>query len=361
MSGFMEDLIAKIEAGERIDAAEARRLFEWEDIHTLGRLANAIRERKNGSYAYYVKNMHLNYTNYCVHACKFCGFARRLDENGGAWQMDLEEVLAQADRAAAQNLTEVHIVGGLNPRYPYEFYLSMLRKIREKYPTLHIKAFTATEIDFISRIGKRGWETTLQDLQAAGLNSLPGGGAEVFSKRVWDEICDRKTSPEKWLKIHEIAHRLGMRSTATLLYGHMETIDERIEHMRLLRDLQDRTGGFTAFIPIAFQPERNDLAHLGRTTAMDDLRTHAVARIFLDNFDHIKAYWVTLGPKMAQVMLSFGADDVDGMIIVERIMHMSGAPVPSGLREEELVAAIQEAGRIPVQRDSVYAPIRVWN
>lgn len=357
----MKDLIAKIERGERIDPAEARRLFDWDDIHALGRLANAIRERKNASYAYYVRNMHLNYTNVCVHACKFCGFARKVNETEGAWQMELEEVLAQADRAAAQNLTELHIVGGLNPRYPYEFYPTMIRRIREKYPALHIKAFTATEIDFISRMGKRNWETTLRELHAAGVNSLPGGGAEVFSKRVWDEICDRKTIPEKWLQIHELAHRLGIRSTATLLYGHVETVDERIEHMRLLRDLQDRTGGFTAFIPIAFQPGSNDLSHVGRTTAIDDLRTHAVARIFLDNFDHIKAYWVTLGPKMAQVMLSFGADDIDGMIVVERIMHMSGAPVPNGLREQELVAVIREAGRIPVQRDSVYTPLRVWD
>jgi aminodeoxyfutalosine synthase len=361
MSDRMEELVAKVERGERIAPEEALRLFAWDDIHSLGRLANAIRERKNGAYAYYVKNMHLNYTNVCVHACKFCGFARKLNETEGAWQMDLEQVLAQAESAAAQNLTEVHIVGGLNPRYPYEFYPAMLRKIRDRYPKLHIKAFTATEIDFISKIGKRSWESTLRDLQAAGLNSLPGGGAEVFSKRVWDEICDRKTSPEKWLQIHELAHRLGLRSTATLLYGHVETIEERVEHMRLLRDLQDRTGGFTAFIPIAFQPERNDLAHLGRTTALDDLRTHAVARIFLDNFEHVKAYWVTLGPKMAQVMMSFGADDIDGMIVVERIMHMSGAAVPNGLQEEKLVHILREAGRIPVQRDSVYSPVQVWN
>lgn len=357
----MRELAAKIERGGRITPEEALELFRWDDIHELGNLANRLRERKNGSYAYYIKNLHLNYTNYCVHACKFCGFARRLNEPEGAWQMEIDQVLQTAEKVGLHSLTEVHIVGGLNPRYPYDFYPTMLRALHERYPALHIKAFTATEIDFISKVGKRDWGTTLRELKEAGLNSLPGGGAEVFSQRVWDDICDRKTSPDKWLKIHELAHGAGLRSTATMLYGHIETVEERVEHMRLLRDLQDRTGGFTAFIPIAFQPEKNELAHLGRTTAMDDLRTHAVARIFLDNFDHLKAYWVTLGPRTAQVMLSFGADDIDGMIVQERIMHMSGAESPIGLTEDELVRSIRETGRIPVQRDSVYRPLHIWS
>lgn len=356
----MKNLVRKIEQGGRISPEEAVELFNSDDVHTLGRLANSIREHKNGNYAYYVKNVHLNYTNLCVHACKFCGFARRMNETEGAWQMELKDVLDYAERIGLDRLTEVHIVGGLNPRYPYDFYVDMLRSLRERYNGLHIKGFTATEIDFISKIGKRKWDRTLEDLRNAGLSSLPGGGAEVFSDRVWDEICDRKTGPDKWLDIHRLAHQMGLPSTATLLYGHIETIEERVEHMRRLRDLQDETGGFTAFIPIAFQPDGNELSHVGRTTGLDDLKTHAIARIFLDNFDHIKAYWVTLGTKMAQVMLSYGADDIDGMIVREKIMHMSGAGSPSGLEEEALVEYIREAGRTPVQRDSVYRPLRVW-
>jgi aminodeoxyfutalosine synthase len=283
-----------------------------------------------------------------------------MGEEGG-WQMTVQQVLDYAEKVNLNRLTEVHVVGGLNPKYPFEFYVDMLRGLKAKYPKLHIKAFTATEIDFISKIGKRSWEQTLRELHEAGLDSMPGGGAEIFSKRVWDEICDNKTKPDKWLDIHRTAHKIGLKSTCTMLYGHMETVDERVEHMRLLRELQDETGGFTAFIPITFQPEKNSLAHLGRTTGLDDLRTHAIARIFLDNIQHLKAYWVTLGPKMAQVLLNFGCDDIDGTIVQERIMHMAGASTPEGLTEEDLVRHIKEVGRVPVQRDSLYTPIKIWN
>jgi aminodeoxyfutalosine synthase len=283
-----------------------------------------------------------------------------MTEEGG-WQMDVQAVLEYAEKIHMNRLTEVHIVGGLNPKYPYEFYIEMLRALKSRYPAVHLKAFTATEIDFISKIGKRSWEQALRELHEAGLDSMPGGGAEIFSKRVWDEICDNKTKPDKWLEIHKTAHRIGLRSTCTMLYGHVETVEERVEHMRLLRSLQDETGGFTAFIPITFQPEKNALAHLGRTTGLDDLKTHAIARIFFDNIEHIKAYWVTLGTKMAQVLLNFGCDDIDGTIIRERIMHMSGAGSPEGMTEDDMVRQIKEVGRVPVQRDSLYRPIKVWN
>lgn len=358
--GELDKISEKVLAGERLTFEDGLTLFRTHDIFTLGKLANWVREKRNGNYAYYVKNMHLNYTNICVHTCKFCGFARRKGEEGG-WEMDLQGVLNYAEKIQLHSLTEVHIVGGLNPKYPYDYYTSMLRALKDKYPKLHIKAFTATEIDFISKIGKRSYEQTLQDLRQAGLGSLPGGGAEVFSKRVWDAVCDNKTKPEKWLEVHRVAHRLGLRSTCTMLYGHIETVEERLEHMVRLRELQDETRGFTAFIPLKFQPEKNELAHLGATTGLDDLKTHAVARLMMDNFDHIKAYWVTLGIKMAQVLLEFGVDDIDGTIVEERIMHMSGAGTPTGLAEQDLVRYIRESGRIPVQRDTLYNPIKVWN
>lgn len=353
-------IVDRIRRGDRLTPSDAVSLFGEEDVHALAELANEAKRRRHGSVAYYVRNMHLNYTNICIHSCKFCGFARKPGEKGG-WEMDVERVLERAEQLGLDRLTEVHIVGGLNPSYPYEYYPSILRALKGKYPGLHIKAFTATEIDFISRIGKRDWERTLADLKQAGLDSMPGGGAEIFSSRVWSEVCDRKTPPERWLAIHETAHRMGIPSTCTMLYGHIETIEERVEHMRLIRDLQDRTQGFTAFVPIAFQPGENDLRHVERTTGIDDLRTHAIARLFLDNVPHIKAYWVTLGPKMAQVLLSCGADDIDGMICEERIMHMSGAGSPVSLTEEQLTAHIREAGLIPVQRDSLYRPLKVWN
>jgi aminodeoxyfutalosine synthase len=357
---MLDSILSRARSGGRLSPDEALELFRSDDIHAIGAAADEVRRRRNGRNAYYVKNLHLNYTNICLHDCKFCGFARRPGEEGG-WQMDLAQILEYADRIGLHRLTEVHIVGGLNPKYPFDFYTSMIRALKERFPSLHVKAFTATEIDFISRIGKRSWEQALRELREAGLDSMPGGGAEVFSRRVWDEVCDNKTRPDKWLGIHRTAHRLGLRSTCTMLYGHIETIEERVEHMRLLRELQDETGGFTAFIPIAFQPEKNALAHLGRTTGLDDLRTHAIARLFLDNFDHLKSYWVTLGPKMAQVLLNFGCDDIDGTIVEERIMHMSGSPSPAGLAEEELVRCIREVGCVPVQRDSLYRPIKSWN
>ncbi len=354
----IKDIEKKVYSGERLTEDDALALFETEDIFTLGQLANHVREKRHEDVAYYVKNMHLNYTNVCVHSCKFCGFARKPDEEGG-WEMDLKQVFDYASKADLHDLTELHIVGGLNPGYPYEFYLDMLRGLKKLYPNLHLKAFTAVEIEFLSKISKKPIDVVLRELMEAGLDSLPGGGAEIFARRVWDEICGTKTRPEKWLEIHRTAHKLGLRSTCTMLYGHIETPAERVDHMSRLRSLQDETGGFTAFIPLAFIPEKTEMSHLPGPDGLTDLRVHAVARLFLDNIEHIKAYWIMTGPKMAQVLLNYGIDDLDGTIIEERIVHMAGATSPVGLTEKDLQQLIIEAGRKPVQRDSLYNQVGV--
>jgi aminodeoxyfutalosine synthase len=268
--------------------------------------------------------------------------------------MDLDAIFAYAARTKFERLNEIHIVGGVHPKLPYRYYLEMLRGLKERYPHVHLKAFTATEVDHLVKLSKKGLEETLRDLMEAGLDSLPGGGAEIFADRVWNQVCSGKARPERWLEIHRIAHRLGLRSTATMLYGHIETDEERVDHMLRLRALQDDTGGFTAFIPLAFHPENTRLAHIEKATVQTDLKVHAVARLVLDNFDHIKAYWIMTGLKTAQMLLSFGVDDIDGTIVEERIVHMAGAETPPGVAEADLRALIREAGRVPVQRDTLY-------
>jgi aminodeoxyfutalosine synthase len=352
----LRDIEEKVRAGERLTFEDGVRLFRAPDLFAVGRLANFVREKKNGHRAYYVRNMHLNYTNVCVFDCHFCSFYRKEGQEG-AWEMDLEAVFAYAAKARFERLNELHIVGGVHPRLPFEYYLEMLRGLKERYPELHLKAFTATEIDHLTKISKKPADRVLVELREAGLDSLPGGGAEIFAPRVWSQICSGKARPERWLEIHRAWHRLGGRSTATMLYGHIETDEERVDHMLRLRALQDETGGFTAFIPLAFQVENNRLSRLPRPTAQTDLRVHAVARLLLDNFDHIKAYWVMTGLKMAQILLSWGADDIDGTIVEERIVHMAGAESPLGVTEEELRALIREAGREPVRRDTLYRPL----
>lgn len=355
-AGTLREIEEKVRAGERLSFEDGVRLFRAPDLFAVGRLANFVREKKNGNRAYYVRNMHLNYTNVCVFDCHFCSFYRKEGQEG-AWEMDLEAVFAYAARAHFERLNEIHIVGGVHPRLPFAYYLEMLRGLKERYPELHLKAFTATEIDHLTKISRKPVERVLVELREAGLDSLPGGGAEIFAPRVWNQISSGKARPERWLDIHRAWHRLGGRSTATMLYGHIETDEERVDHMLRLRALQDETGGFTAFIPLAFQVEKNRLSHLPKPTAQTDLRVHAVARLLLDNFDHIKAYWVMTGLKMAQILLSWGADDIDGTIVEERIVHMAGAESPLGVTEEELRALIREAGREPVRRDTLYRPL----
>jgi aminodeoxyfutalosine synthase len=352
----LKDIEAKVLGGERLSFDDGVRLFQSDDLFTLGRLANRVREEKNGNRAYYVRNMHLNYTNVCVFDCHFCSFYRK-DGAEGAWEMDLDTIFAYAAKAKFERLNEIHIVGGVHPKLPFAYYLEMLRGLKERYPELHLKAFTATEIDHFSKIARKSAEDVLVELREAGLDSLPGGGAEIFAPRVWDRVCSGKARPERWLDIHRTWHRLGGRSTATMLYGHIETDEERVDHILRIRALQDETGGFTAFIPLAFQIENNRLAGIPRPTAQTDLKVHAVARLLLDNVDHLKAYWVMTGLKMAQILLSYGADDIDGTILEERIVHMAGAESPLGVAEEELRALIREAGRDPVRRDTLYRPL----
>ncbi len=350
------DIEEKVRAGERLSFEDGVRLFRSDDLFALGRMADLVRRRKNGNRACYIRNLHLNYSNVCAFDCDFCGFHRKEGQEG-AWEMDLGAIFDYAARSGAEGLDEVHIVGGIHPRLPYAYYLGMLRGLKERYPRLHIKAFTATEIDRFTRLAGKGVEEVLKDLREAGLDSLPGGGAEVFSERVWDQVCREKTRPDRWIEIHRAWHRMGGRSTCTMLYGHVETVEERVGHLLRLRELQDETGGFTAFIPLGFQAENNRLSHLPPPTARTDIQVHAAARLLLDNFDHVKAYWVITGLKMAQVLLSFGADDLDGTVVEERVLHMAGAGSPPGVSEEALRALIREAGLEPVRRDSLYRPL----
>ena len=357
---MLRDVEEKVRSGGRLSFEDGVRLFRSDDLHGLGRLADLVRERKNGNRATYIRNVHLNYSNVCALDCDFCGYSRRAGQEG-AWEMTLPEVFDYAARAGAEGLDEVHIVGGVHPTLPFEYYLGMLRGLRERFPRLHLKAFTATEIDRFTRLAGKGVEEVLGELRAAGLDSLPGGGAEVFSDRVWDRVCPSKTRPERWLEVHRTWHRMGGRSTCTMLYGHIETVEERVDHLLRLRALQDETGGFTAFIPLAFQAGNNRLSSLPPPTAQTDLRVHAVARLLLDNVDHIKAYWVMTGLKMAQILLSFGADDLDGTVVEERVVHMAGADSPPGVSENDLRILIREAGREPVRRDSLYRSLEGVN
>ncbi len=348
----------KVLAGERLSRDDGVRMFRSRALMPIGAMANLVRERKNGNVAYFVRNMHLNPTNVCTVDCKFCGFYRPYRDKERGWSWSLGHCLGEVRRRLDEPLTEVHIVGGHNPDYPYEFYTDLIRGIRELRPELHVKAFTAAEYDFFAKRFKMPLEQVYDELIAAGLGSLPGGGAEVLVERVRQEIYKKKISAERWLEVTRVAHEHGLRSNATLLYGHVETLEERVEHLCRLRELQDETGGFLCFIPLSFHPENTELSHLPGPTGFDDLLTIAVSRLMLDNFDHVKAYWIMLTPRIAQTALNMGADCIDGTVVEEKIVHMAGAKTPVGLSLEQLLQLIREAGRDPVQRDSMYNELR---
>ena len=354
----LPDLHEKVEAGERLTYDEGVRLIRSRELMAVGAMANRVRERLHGDDAFFVRNMHLNPTNVCTADCKFCGFYRPYREKASGWTWSLERCMEEVRGRLDEPLTEVHIVGGHNPDYPYEFYLELLRGIRELRPEMHVKAFTAAEYDFFARRFKKPLDRVFEDFKKAGLGSLPGGGAEVLVERVRRALFPKKIDAERWLDVTRQAHGHGLRSNATLLYGHIETPEERIEHMCRLRELQDETGGFLCFIPLAFHPENTELEHLPGPTGYDDLMTLAVSRLMLDNFPHIKAYWVMLTPRIAQTALNMGADCIDGTVVQERIVHMAGAQSPEGLDMPSLLQLIREAGREPVQRDSLYHEIR---
>jgi len=352
----LRDITARLEKGERLSADDGARLFRGADLLELGALAHRVRQARHGRRATFVRNLHLNYTNVCALRCDFCGYSRP-DGAPGAFTVPLDEAFARAEAAARTGIREIHIVGGLHPDLPYGYYTDLLRGLRQRCPGVHLKAFTAVEIDHLAARAGRPVEAVLADLRAAGLDSLPGGGAEVFAERVRRRLCPRKPNADRWLAVHRAAHRLGIPSTATMLYGHVETPEERVDHLLRIRALQDETGGFTAFIPLAYQPGPGRVGGAAGPTAQDDLRAIAVARLLLDNIEHIKAYWVMLGLKLAPVALHFGADDLDGTIEEEKIAHMAGAGSPAGVPAEALRRLIREAGMEPVERDARYAPV----
>jgi aminodeoxyfutalosine synthase len=355
------DIRDKVLARQRLTEEEALRLYQARDLAALGALANHVREQRHGDLTFYNRNLHLNPTNVCVAGCKFCSFARPAEkQSSDGYTMTIDQAVEHVVSRRPLGITEVHIVSGLHPDLPWDYYLETVRRIRQAWPELHIKAYTAVEIHYFAEKFGKSHEQVLGELREAGLTTIPGGGAEIFAKRVRRKICDDKATGEQWLEVHRAAHALGIRSNATMLYGHVETLAERVDHLARLRRLQDQTGGFQVFIPLAFHPEHNMIGKaFPRPTGYDGLRTYAVARLFLDNFEHLKAYWVSLGERMAQASLSFGVDDVDGTVLEERIYHMAGARTPQALSETQLHRLIRLAGRIPVERDSLYRVLRI--
>ncbi len=355
-----ETISAKVRTGQRITSDEALFLFSSNDLLEIGELAALANKRKNGAHVFFNVNRHINPTNVCVNRCAFCAFSRTTGEDG-AYTLALDEICRRAHAAEEEGATEVHIVGGLHPDLAFEFYEEVLRNIRHTSPGLHIKAFTAVEIEYFSRISGLSVEKVLQRLMNAGLGSMPGGGAEILVEEVRQKICPEKIPGARWLEIIRLAHLAGLKTNATMLYGHVETAADRVAHMEMLRDLQDETNGFQAFIPLAFQTENSDLKlEVKGTSGLDDLKTLAIARIFLDNFDHIKAYWIMLGEKIAQVSLAFGVNDLDGTVVEEKIGHDAGAQTPQSQTKEGIIRLIRKAGKIPVERDTLYHPIRSY-
>ncbi len=346
----------KVQAGERLTFEGGLALYRTHDLLALGWLANSVRERLHGNVCYYNVNRHINPTNVCVAHCRLCAFGR--DPNvPGAYTMALEEVFRTAASGSTEAVTEFHIVGGLHPDLTFDYYLDLIRGLKQRFPQVHLKAFTMVEIGYFAKITKLPAREVLLKLKQAGLDSLPGGGAEIFHPRVRKVICDHKTSGQLWLQIARTAHELGLHSNATMLYGHIETEEERVDHLLKLRALQDETRGFVCFIPLAFHPENTALSHLPKPTGFLDLKNIAASRLLLDNFPHIKAYWIMLTPRIAQVALRFGADDIDGTVVEEKIYHDAGATTAQGLRRSELLRLIREAGREPVERDTLYRAV----
>jgi aminodeoxyfutalosine synthase len=350
----LADISEKREAGERLDLADGVRLFECPDLLAVGWIANREREKRHGARTYFNYNLRLEPTNVCVASCLFCSFARLKPTDAAAYTMSLEQAWHKLRQRAHQPLTEIHIVNGLNPDLPFSYYTDLLRGFKRIRPGIHLKCFTAVEIAFFADLYGMTDEQVLRELMAAGLDSLPGGGAEIFAERVRRKICHDKCDADRYLAIHRAAHVLGMRTNVTMLYGHIETYAERVDHMLRARALQDETGGFQAFIPLAFHPDNNQMRKLPAPSAADTLRVHAVSRLVLDNIPHIKAFWVATGVELAQTALWFGVDDLDGTVQEEKIYHMAGSPTPEGLSMAELSRLVRAAGREPFERDTFY-------
>jgi aminodeoxyfutalosine synthase len=346
----------KVLAGDRLSFDDGVYLDKHADLHTLGELANRVREAKNGNVTYYNVNQHLNPTNVCVYRCQFCAFRADLKSPKG-YVMSDEQVLERARTAVAAGATELHVVGGLHHQKPYEWYRHLIEIVHDAEPDLHLKAWTAVEWDWFQRLTKRPVRDLLIEMRDAGLGSLPGGGAEIFAPEVRSVLCEHKADADEWLRIHRTAHEVGLRSNATMLYGSIETAEHRVDHLLKLRALQDETGGFQTFIPLAFHPDNTRLAHISKPSGLTDLRMIALARLLLDNFPHVKAYWIMLGIPIAQVAQSYGADDLDGTVVHEKIYHDAGSTSPQEITVAELRRLIEEAGRVPVERDTLYREV----
>jgi aminodeoxyfutalosine synthase len=345
----------KVLSGKRLSVTDGLKLFQSDDIFLIGRLAGFVGEKMNGHKVYYVQNRHINPTNICINRCRFCAFSRSKGEKG-AYELTIKEVLRRIEMSP-KGTREIHIVGGLHPDWQFDHYLDMVSSIKRKFPRLHIKAFTAVEIDHFSRIGGLALKGILNMLRANGLDAMPGGGAEIFAEKTRTRLCPEKISGKRWLEVHRAAHRCGIKTNATMLYGHIESYEDRIDHLIRLRNLQDRTGGFQAFIPLSFHPKNTDIG--GRyPSALDDLKTIAISRLILDNVPHIKAYWIMLGEKISQLSLLFGADDIDGTVIEEKITHSAGAMTGERLSRDQMVHLIRRAGKKPVERDALYRAVK---
>jgi aminodeoxyfutalosine synthase len=353
-SAGLLDIADRLDAGERLTLEDGVRLFACPDLLAVGKLANREREKRHGARSYYNYNLRLEATNVCVASCLFCSFARLREGDPDSYTMSLDQAWNKLRERAHQPLTEVHIVNGLHPNLPFEYYVELLAGFKKIRPEIHLKAFTAVEIAFFAELYHRTDEQVLRELQAAGLDSLPGGGAEIFAERVRKKICHDKADADRYLSIHRLAHGMGMRSNVTMLYGHIETMEERVDHMLRARALQDETGGFQAFIPLAFHPDNNQMRKLPAPTAAETLRVHAVARLMLDNIPHIKAFWIATGVEVAQMALWFGADDLDGTVQEERIYHMAGSDTPEIMTTSSIRRLIAAAGREPHERDTLY-------
>jgi aminodeoxyfutalosine synthase len=360
---LLNSISEKVSSGVRITPDECLALYEHAELGYLGRLANLVRERKNGNYTYFNRNFHIEPTNICVFDCKFCSYSRLLKQKEEGWEMSEEQILEKVKSYAGQAITEVHIVGGVHPKMGLHYFASLIKKIKEIRPDIHVKAFTAVELEYMCRKAKVSYRDGLQILKDHGQDSLPGGGAEIFDETLRAQICEDKATTAQWLEIHETAHSIGMPSNATMLYGHIESFSHRVDHMNRLRELQDKTGGFNTFIPLKFRNKDNQMSHIQEVSVIEDLRNYAIARVFMDNFNHIKAYWPMIGRNTAQISMSFGVDDIDGTIDDStKIYSMAGAEDKNpALTTDQLVALIKQGGRIPAERDTLYNIIKDYS
>jgi aminodeoxyfutalosine synthase len=353
----LKPILDKVEAGQRLSFEDGITLYRSPDILGVGYMANLVRERMHGNVTYFNVNRHINPTDVCVASCRLCAFGKRA-KDPNAYTMSLDQVWTRAAEGWSESITEFHIVGGLHPELTLDWYCEMLRGLKERFPEVHLKAFTMVEVAYFAQRGKISIREVLRKLMDAGVDSLPGGGAEILAERVRRIICDHKIDGSQWLDVARTAHRMGLKSNCTMLYGHIETEEDRVDHLVNLRELQDETGGFVTFIPLAFHPDNTVLKHIPRTTGFMDIREIAVSRLMLDNIPHIKAYWIMMTPAIAQIAQRFGANDIDGTVVEERIYHDAGATTSQGMRRGELLRLIREAGREPLERDTAYRPVQ---